>query len=120
MSDVYGWIITRDYLAEDGTMPDGTDVGRMGPGTVVTPELQTTLTTFLENIGKKSPGNANLPDGATWWRMFDDDDILYYEGILIGDSEAEESGFSPLDNYGTPGAGCVRIDYYHDGKWETL
>ena len=28
--------ITRDYLAEDDGMP-GNDVGRMGPGTVVTP-----------------------------------------------------------------------------------
>ena len=73
---------------------------------------------------KISVGNArvagNIPDNATWWRMYDDDSELYYEGILIGDSEDEEQGFSPLDNYGTPGAGCVRIDYYRAGAWETL
>jgi hypothetical protein len=120
MPEDYGWIITRDYLAEDDTMPDGTDVGRMGPGSTITPETSETLAKFLATIGGKHPGNGNLPDGATWWRMFDDDDILYYEGILIGDAEDEESGFSPLDNYGKPGAGCVRIDYYRDGEWETL
>jgi hypothetical protein len=52
--------------------------------------------------------------------MFDDDQELYYEGILIGDSEDETEGFSPLDNYGSGGAGCTRIDYYRDGTWETL
>lgn len=115
----YGWIITRDYLAEDGSMPGGTDVGRIGPG-AMSGEIQAALKEFLENIGGKRPGNGNLPNGATWFRMFDDDKILYYEGILIGDATDEESGFSPLDNYGTPGAGAVRIDYYANGTWETL
>ena len=43
--------------------------------------------------------------------LYDDDDECYYEGMLYGDFE----GFEPLDDYGTPNAGCVKMKL--DGEW---
>lgn len=54
------------------------------------------------------------------FRMFDDDGNLYYSGFLVGDKDSED-GFMPLDDYGTPNAGCSYIQYKNDkGEWETL
>ncbi len=39
--------------------------------------------------------------------MSDDDGQHYYTGYIIGDY----SGFEPLDDYGTPNAGCTEIRY---------
>ena len=39
------------------------------------------------------------------WKMYDDDNILYYSGVIYGDY----TGFEPLDDYGTPYAGCSEI-----------
>jgi hypothetical protein len=119
MPENYGWVITRDYLAEEDGADMPSDVGLMGPGDS-SEKVQAALKEAQTQPGGKKPGSGKLPDGMHWFRMFDDDRILYYEGILLGDADDEEEGFSPLDNYGAPGAGCVRIDYYADGKWETL
>lgn len=56
----------------------------------------------------------------TLFRLYDDDDILYYEGrMVIGD---EGNGFEPLDDFGEPNAGCTRVDLFNDVKreWELL
>jgi len=50
------------------------------------------------------------------FQMFDDDGIRYYSGRIIGDYQ----GFEPLDDYGTPNAGCTDIKYFENGKWESL
>jgi len=51
------------------------------------------------------------------FRMLDDDNKVYGQGKIIG----EETGFEPLDDYGTPGLGCTQIQYKNDkNKWETL
>ena len=53
------------------------------------------------------------------FRMLDDDGNLYYEGY--SDDCDGESAFDPLDDYGTPNAGCTEIQYKNGvGKWETL
>ena len=53
------------------------------------------------------------------FRMYDDDGILYYEGISTNDSS-----FGPLDDYGMPNAGCTEIRYWEkrDGafSWRPL
>ncbi len=51
------------------------------------------------------------------FRMYDDDGCLYYEGIT-DDFET----FEPLDDYGTPNAGCTEIRYLNEEtkEWETL
>lgn len=55
------------------------------------------------------------------FRMFDDDGILYYIGRYLGDPQEEEA-FAPLEDFGTPGAGCTEIQYRNpsSGRWETL
>lgn len=51
------------------------------------------------------------------FRLYDDDDILYYSGLLFEDAEDE---FEPLD-WAMNDSGCTRIDYLNEeGEWETL
>jgi len=63
------------------------------------------------------------------FRLLDDDGEIYYDGVS-DDSESERA-FDPLDDYGTPNAGCTGIQYLRNrpghppslpcyGKWETL
>lgn len=118
MASSYGWVITRDYFAE-GEPGFASAVGTAGPRNI-TDEQENALETARKNSGGKMPGRGNLPDGMHWFRMYDDDGELYFEGILLGNDESEEEGFAPLDDYGTPDSGCTEIRYYTNGKWETL
>lgn len=96
------WIITRDVLAEkiDGK----NDTGTYGPSTITE-----------QAYNKLQSGAGHM------FLMFDDDDELYYEGLLIGDKDGEQ-GFTPLDHFGTPNAGCTYIKYYNETtkEWEVL
>ena len=49
------------------------------------------------------------------FRMYDDDDELYYQGY-----SNDSSSFAPLDDFGMPNAGCTDIRYWENGKWEAL
>lgn len=102
---VIAWIITKDILAGPGEEP-GTNrnaVGVMGPSDI-SDAVQEQL------LARK--GRA--------FRMYDGDNVHYYSGRFIGDSEGEE-GFAPLEDFGAPNAGCTRIDYaYPGGEWRTL
>jgi len=53
------------------------------------------------------------------FRMFDVDNVLYYSGFFVGDKTSEDA-FMPLENYGTPNAGCTSIQYKEGRKWKTL
>jgi len=104
MSSAYGWIITKDHLCEPGdTIADET--GTIGPRTISN-EMKASL---IAGKGKA-------------FRLYDDDGEQYYSGRLIGDWQDEEAGFSPLDNFGIPNAGCTEIRYLNPAtrKWETL
>lgn len=50
------------------------------------------------------------------FRMYDDDEILYYEGYCTAES------FDPLDDFGCPNAGCTIIKYHNhrNREWETI
>jgi hypothetical protein len=41
------------------------------------------------------------------FEMYDDDKEMYYAGRIVG----KYDGFEPLDDLGTPDAGCVAIKY---------
>lgn len=98
------WIITRDLLAEQNDNAFGNESGVYGPRTI---------TEQAYNKLQRGLGHMFI--------MFDDDGIPYYEGLLLGDKDGEQ-GFTPLDDFGTPNAGCTRIDYYNEDtkEWETL
>lgn len=61
-------------------------------------------------------------DGFTaHFKLYDDDDELYYSGYLKGNLAGSEEAFAPLDNYGEPNAGCTLIKYREaDGHYHTL
>jgi len=92
----YGWMITVDHIS------GGDETGVRGPCSI---DAET-----LERL-QKGEGHK--------FRMYDDDDELYYDGLFIGDASSED-GFIPLDDFGTPNAGATRIDYLEDGRWVTL
>jgi len=77
----YRWVITTDHLEAADHDYDAT--------------------------GKQGPSNANpeLTADPQQFQMFDDDGELYYSGILYGLAD----GFEPLDDFGTPNAGCTII-----------
>jgi hypothetical protein len=52
------------------------------------------------------------------FRLLDDDGNVYYRGFS-DDNESEEA-FAPLDDYGTPEAGCTDIQYRINGGWKSL
>ena len=63
--------------------------------------------------GKEGPRNLDptITDNPVRFSMYDADDNCYYEGMLYGDHD----GFEPLDDFGTPYAGCSAIKI--DGEW---
>ena len=103
---MYGWIIDTDHVEE-------TAVGITGPA-LITPDK---LKLLQSGKGRK-------------FKMFDDDNELMYTGRYIESSDTDgtgrledlsEDGFGPLDDFGTPNAGCTSIQYLSDaGTWETL
>jgi len=48
------------------------------------------------------------------FRLFDDDGILYYEGLSV-----VNNSFDPLDEE-QPNSGVTEIHYLNRGKWEQL
>lgn len=82
------WIITRDHLEE-------CDIEVYGPN----------------GVTKKDTEECTIP-----FRLYDDDDVLYYEGKMSEDCE----GFEPLDHFGMPNAGCTWIETFENGKWSQL
>lgn len=103
----YGWIITKDLLADEG---EPTDAGTAGPRW---------LSDALE---------ARLTAGeGLQFRMLDDDGEDYYHGLYIGPGSDDSTGgelddlaFMPMDDFGGPNAGCTEIQYRLGGKWVTL
>ena len=73
----YWWVITKDHL-------DGNEAGIKGPSNC-------------------QCGNTINP---AHFSMYDDDGILYYDGVIFGDY----TGLEPLDDFGMPNAGCTSIN----------
>ena len=85
----YSWAITKDLI--------GTDAEKtMGPSS--------------SGIGRKEI--LEHPDRKCF-RMLDDDGTVCYEGVSVADYD----GFGPLDDFGSPNAGCTEIQYQ---EWVTL
>ncbi len=96
MDTPYGWIITHDLLPPD----DPTAAGTIGPSTASD-----------EDVAQLRVGKGLA------FKLIDDDGIVYYHGRLLGQTV---SGFEPLDDFGTPNAGCTSIEYFAEGRWRPL
>lgn len=91
------WIITKDHL--DGS---NEDFNRTGYGTIKS----------IDEI----PADKRIP-----FKLYDDDNELYYTGIAETGACDTEEGFEPLD-WAMCDAGCTEIKYRNKttGIWETL
>lgn len=105
----YAWIIDQDHLADPEDEP-GTNmnaVGVCGPR-----DAPDELIELLEIHATKELAARHADAEIYRFRMYDDDGELYYTGRMITDEGAtEEASFGPLDDYGTPNAGCTLIKY---------
>lgn len=100
----YAWLITVDHIATAG--------GRAG--------------TNQNAVGVIGPSGCGLDEEdirfllPAEFRMRDGDGELYYEGLFVGDPTSSFA-FGPLDDYGTPNAGCTTIEYKNAaGEWRPL
>lgn len=91
----YQWTITVDHTG-------GQAAGTVGPhdATMTSAEI------------------AQHPDGLAF-RMKDADGELYFEGVYLGPADGDL--FAPLEDFGSPDAGCTDILYRDaQGGWEFL
>lgn len=96
----YHWTIAKDHITDPEH--DTNDTGTHGPSGA---------TLSAEQI-------ASHPQ-AKEFRMYDDDGELYYSGFYVGPDD--EALFAPLDDFGTPNAGCTSINYKNAaGAFEQL
>lgn len=104
---MYAWAITKDHIAnpnaEEGTYENAK--GLIGPRGV---ELS------YEEI-------ASHPD-REFFKIYDDDGELYYDGYFVENGDEEADGFEPLEDFGMPNAGATHIKYRNKqtGKMEWL
>ena len=91
MGAAYWWEITKDHI-RDESRPEGTNCNAKG---------------------KAGPRNRDrtITANPARFQMYDDDCILYYEGMIYGDYD----GFEPIEDFGEWNAGCVRIKI--NGEW---
>ena len=96
----YAWIITKDHLAEEG---DESEVGVAGPRDA--PD---------DLLAQLNEGKGHV------FRMYDDDDILYYtgRGVSVDDEMDENACYGPLGDFGTPNAGAVTIKWHGHREWD--
>ena len=93
----YAWTITADRINTDDLVPSR--VGTLGPADV--------HETLCKAVQKPGPHRVRF-------RMYDDDGIYYYGGFLTYDPELTEHlepSWQPVQDFGMPDAGCVRISY---------
>lgn len=115
----YGWIITKDVFAEsNGEEPEhlGTAGPRQAPDEI-TAELQRRLEGKPARDGFQSAVfdmyvDVDSSDQKRGERMA--------RGRLVWTSEGdpdEDALMSPLEDFGAPNWGCVRIEYLKHPKW---
>lgn len=100
-----GWIVTKDYVDNFDGSGEFDPKKQLKEVTVIGPR-------------KCELTKEELLQGHPF-KMYDDDDNLYYEGFYVGD-KTSEGAFDPLDHYGTPNAGCTKIFYKKGNKWDQL
>lgn len=114
----YAWIITHDYICD--SLPIDSTRACTGQCGLKSPDCAVGVT------GPHNAGNLTekLMPGGRKFKIYDDDGIHYYTGVIYLDPDTSEGEdeFGPLDDFGTPNAGATEIRYKNDetGEWETL
>jgi hypothetical protein len=104
----YAWIITRDCL-HDASPEFYAGIGCSNRAGTVGPRNATP-----EQIAALKSGKGET------FKMYDDDGDLYYTGRFLGDSRSEDA-LGPLDDFGSPDAGCTEIRFARaGGVWESI
>lgn len=100
----YAWMIDKDHLADDG---ERGAVGTIGP---LRPEPARRLLDLLSPT--LTPKGYYADCELYTFEMYDGDGELYYTGRLVTDEgKSEDACYSPLGDFGMPGAGCTDIRY---------
>lgn len=103
---LYAWVIDVDHFPTEGASPstNANAKGMVGP----------------RDAAQHLVDELRLGKGQRF-EMYDGDGECYYDGRIVFDFGPDDGeDFGPLDDFGTPNAGCVRIDYLDDGVWSTL
>lgn len=91
----YAWVITRDHLAEGSNMEN--ESGTMGPQGI-----------------SEAQKRALIAGEGEEFRLYDDDDYLYYSGRVIGEMDMGD----PLLDFGAPNAGAAYMSMRSaEGEW---
>ncbi len=79
------------------------------------PDTGSPRRTNTNAVGVRGPwGYKGTGDELTaQFRLYCDNDLMYEGRSFYAD-------FHPLDDFGTPNAGCNRIDFLIGGKWQML
>lgn len=102
------WIITKDYLYEDDIKNKDSVFGKRLP------------ICNSNAVGMCGPnGLSSYPkfnEDTYKFRIYDDDNNLYYEG------NCKSQSFAPLEHFGSPNAGASSIAYFNKdtNNWDTL
>lgn len=104
------WIITKDYLYEE-EVKECLELGEA---------VWSKSSVGVQSKLWKAWNEAHPTAPRYAFKMYDDDGMLYYAGLCT--SCDDNKAFDPLNDYGTPNAGAVRIDYFDKKtkKWEVL
>lgn len=102
------WVITKDHTEPPDTAGAMNDVGWGQDDRGALVRLDIAMARVRARDSDMVP-----------FKLYDDDGELYYEGASRDLGEEEERAFAPLD-WAMRNAGCTRLDYLKNGKWETL
>jgi hypothetical protein len=100
----YAWIIDFDHVT-DHTDPEDSAVGVCGPRNADERLIHNLRSKFADNLYE---GLGEIRR----FRLLDDDGNIYYYGRIIDTSD--ECLHAPLDDFGTPNAGCTNIEYFEE------
>lgn len=126
----YGWIITKDNVtdAKDHAKHEATG-GKEGlrsrKGWIGPRNCPDAIQKRLE-AGEGDPFRMLYDADGKKPEDHEDNKPIPYTGRMLyveddADDDPAEALFSPLDNLGTPDAGCALIQYKNaEGKWDTI
>jgi len=113
----YGWIISEDMIPVYSPHIIGgerSERGTTGPANI-DPAIEKHIQDKLEGKENRN-ANYGLKTPIAKFRMSDADGEIYYVGYIAGEYEGSE----PLDDFGTPNAGAIYIQYLDkNGQWSS-